>query len=161
MAIQADLNLMNCAAENIDLISDIQQRCNTLYQRIDELHHNTKTGQLFLRECCIQNLINTVVQPYRQKELGIAIFLQFPPAPITGFVDETYMIQAIDNIIRNSVDAMTVRPVDKRQLTITLTTTKDWISLQISDTGIGISPENMKNIFTLFIPPIPILSIGA
>lgn len=150
LAIQADLNLMNCHVENNELVSDIQQRCNILYQRIDELHHNTKTGQLCLRECSIQNLISTAVQPYRQKELGITISPNFPSTEIMGFIDETYMIQAIDNIIRNSADAMMVRPIDKRNLTITLNTSKDWISLQISDTGIGISPENMKNIFTPF-----------
>lgn len=150
LAIQADLNLMNCTTKNNELISDIQKRCSILYQRIDELHHNTKTGQLHLRECCIQNLISTAVQSYQQKELGITITLKFPPIPIIGIVDETYMIQAIDNIIRNSVDAMMIHPMDKRHLTISLTTTKDWVSLQISDTGIGISPENMKNIFMPF-----------
>ena len=150
LAIQADLNLMVYSAQNAELTADIQQRCNTLYQRIDELHHNTKTGQLHLRECCMQNLIQEAVQPYKQKELAIHVSLKLPSEPIIGLADETYMIQALDNIIRNSVDAMETCPENKRMLTIVLNTSKDWISLQIKDTGIGISPENMKNIFTPF-----------
>ena len=155
LAIQADLNLMSDDTDNTNLVFDIHQRCDILYKRIDELHHNTRTGQLHLKECCIQSLINTAVQPYRQKELGIQICLEFPQAPITGFIDETYMLQAIDNIIRNSADAMMTCPLDNRHLRITLSTNKDWISLQISDTGVGISPENLKNIFTPFYSSYP------
>lgn len=150
LAIQADLELLSISDENISLMEDLKQRCNTLYSRIDELHHNTRNGELHLKEYCIQNLIHTAVTPYRQKESEIHITLDFPSAPVMGFIDETYMIQALDNLICNAIDAVLKSPVNHRCLTIALSTSRDWITIQITDTGIGISSENMKNIFSPF-----------
>lgn len=39
---------------------------------------------------------------------------------------------------------------DRQQLILTLTTANDWIKITIHDSGVGISPENLKNVFMPF-----------
>ena len=60
------------------------------------------------------------------------------------------MEQALHNIIKNSIDAMEDTPAEKKELTVTLGSSRQWIAVDIKDTGKGISKENLENIFLPF-----------
>lgn len=61
-------------------------------------------------------------------------------------VDQDQMMQVLTNLEKNAVEAMP----DGGSLKITLEDTKDEIIISISDSGTGISKENMEHIFTPF-----------
>ena len=67
-----------------------------------------------------------------------------------AMVDPVYMEQALHNIIKNSIDAMEDTPAEKKELTVTLGSSRQWIAVDIKDTGKGISKENLENIFLPF-----------
>ena len=81
---------------------------------------------------------------------SVNVRLNLPPQPILAMVDPVYMEQALHNIIKNSIDAMEDTPAEKKELTVTLGSSRQWIAVDIKDTGKGISKENLENIFLPF-----------
>ncbi len=72
-------------------------------------------------------------------------------------VSEAYMIfdgyqlsDVFDNIIQNSVDAITTAKRENGVITIEVDMEVDWIMVNIVDNGCGISKNEMKNIFKPF-----------
>ena len=55
-----------------------------------------------------------------------------------------------------SVDAMSGLPSERKNLTFTLRSLDQWIALSISDTGLGIRPQNLSHIFEPFFTSHPI-----
>lgn len=153
LAIEAEIEMLPVAPENRSARNALQQRCNTLYQRIDDLHRNTKTGELRLKKCIMQDILHQALMPYQKNQdipPALQIIENYPSESIIGFVDKYYMLQALDNIFRNATDAMADLSEDRQQLILTLTTANDWIKITIHDSGVGISPENLKNVFMPF-----------
>jgi two-component system, sporulation sensor kinase B len=62
--------------------------------------------------------------------------------------DETYICEAINNIIKNSIEAM--EQTSEKRIKINITETKRNIILTISDNGKGILKENLPYIFNPF-----------
>jgi signal transduction histidine kinase len=61
-------------------------------------------------------------------------------------IDTDQMMQVLTNLEKNAVEAMP----EGGKITIVLNGNDDEIKIDVSDTGIGISPENMDKIFTPF-----------
>jgi two-component system sensor histidine kinase AtoS len=73
--------------------------------------------------------------------------------------DVSQLVKAFNNIIRNAIQAMpsggkliikALYQKDIIESTPKLAATNGWITLTFQDTGVGISPENVKNIFNPF-----------
>jgi len=150
LALQAQIEMLSSTEKDRIVLDDLKKRCNLLYTRIDELHHNTRTGELHMEECSIQDIINNALAPYYNQSSKHELITYMPQSPVTACVDPHYMIEAIDNILQNAVEAMDTPEVNIKQLSVCLKTLNDWIIIEISDTGIGISSKNLNNIFTPF-----------
>lgn len=84
---------------------------------------------------------------FEAKSKGIDIITIFPKKDIYIFGNETDFKIAIINIVLNAIKAMS----DKGRLTIKLKFShQNGISISFTDTGSGISPEALPNIFTPF-----------
>ena len=68
LAIEAEIEMLPVAPENRSARNALQQRCNTLYQRIDDLHRNTKTGELRLKKCIMQDILHQALMPYQKNQ---------------------------------------------------------------------------------------------
>lgn len=62
------------------------------------------------------------------------------------FIDSDQMMQVLTNLEKNAIEAMP----QGGELTVKLRDKKDEVSITISDTGTGISQENMEKVFTPF-----------
>lgn len=77
-----------------------------------------------------------------------ALLIETPQdAPVLGDIDVEYFRMALSNLIDN---ASKYTPADG-EIKITLSQSKKCASIAIADTGIGISDEDMKKLFTKFI----------
>lgn len=154
LAIQSEVETLslNTDAENEvkETADNILNRCQTLYGRIDEIHRSTKTSELNLKQYSLQTLIDDTLSIFSHELESVNVHLNVPPQPILAMVDPVYMEQALHNIIKNSIDAMEETPVGKRELTVTLSSSMQWIAIDIKDTGKGISKENLESIFLPF-----------
>jgi signal transduction histidine kinase len=77
---------------------------------------------------------------------GIETKLELDPSPVAGMLDEPSIRAATLNLVLNAVQAMSKGGL----LTISTGTTGDKLWMEIKDTGVGISPTQVKEIFEPF-----------
>jgi len=74
------------------------------------------------------------------------------PFAVVLYVDKHQVLQVLVNLISNAKHAMNKISDRPRVLTVRIMEfeekDKEWVKLEVSDTGVGISPENMTRIFT-------------
>lgn len=153
LSIQSEV-IMLSEAKNLQAVQntreDILKRCDTLYNRIDEIHRSTKTSELNLISYSIQKLLKSTLKTFAFNLADFQMSLNMPSQNIRALIDPVYMEQALHNIIRNALDAMEDTPKESKALIIDLTTVNNWIQIRITDTGKAISPENLDKIFLPF-----------
>ncbi len=98
----------------------------------------------------VKELVETVVllTGHQAKLAEISTEINLPPSPFTAWGDFGLLQQCLLNLLFNAIDAMP----DGGALTITggIVTDADRIWLTVSDTGIGIDPQNVSRIFEPF-----------
>jgi DNA-binding LacI/PurR family transcriptional regulator/signal transduction histidine kinase len=70
-------------------------------------------------------------------------YLSYPKA----VVQRTKLLYILMNLFNNARDAMMNTPPDQKKLVLTLDEDEELVHLQVSDSGQGIAPEIVKNIF--------------
>jgi len=75
------------------------------------------------------------------KQKGLSLTSTLAPVSYTG--DRAQLVNAIKNLIDNSI-----KYTQKGTVSVSLAQTEGTIRLEVIDTGIGITPEDMKNLFT-------------
>lgn len=66
---------------------------------------------------------------------------------IKALANRTKLFHVITNIVKNAVEAMESTPVEYRKLSIDVTAESDKVFLRISDSGNGIAPGHLEDIF--------------
>jgi signal transduction histidine kinase len=74
----------------------------------------------------------------------IAVNVQAPAGATRANVDAVMIMRVFTNLITNAIQAMP----NGGSLTITLSLKDKWLSIEFSDTGVGMSPETMRKLFT-------------
>ena len=114
-------------------------------ERLLKLTRNSYTSSTQID--CIAGISDILsLMDFEAKSKGIDIIFQHPKKPIFINGNETDFKIAIINIIQNAIKAMP----DKGTLKITIKTSSDNISINFSDTGIGISKDSLPSIFNPF-----------
>ncbi len=84
------------------------------------------------------------------KDQGVRVQYQFDPAANLVLADKVQIQQVLLNLLRNAIEAMETS--QKRELVIsTAADSEDMISISVADTGGGIAPEIMSQLFEPFI----------
>ncbi len=126
-------------------IIDESNRCRSIIHKLLGFARRTAST---IRDCDLNQLVATTVELVR-KELSlenIEIVLDLSPELEPIQTDGEKIKQVLLNLIRNAADAI---GKDGR-ITILTTRSATEISFIVSDTGSGISEENLKNIFLPF-----------
>ncbi len=156
LAIQAEIRLLDVPEENRGDLAHINERCQNLYQRLDVIHRSTKASTLTLENADLEALLHRIVSRMSAEltdfHVSVNVVDNVPPA----FLDADYFEQAIHNLVTNAVDAMSDLPPERKNLIFTLRSLEPWIALSISDTGLGIRPQNLSHIFEPFFTSHPI-----
>jgi two-component system, LuxR family, sensor kinase FixL len=88
------------------------------------------------------------------KDQRIRVRFQFDPTIDLVLVDKIQIQQVVLNLIRNAVEAMAAS--DVRELTIsTAAEDDDMVAVDVADTGSGIAPERMSQLFQPFLTEKP------
>jgi signal transduction histidine kinase len=79
---------------------------------------------------------------------SVEVILDLPDNLPRVYVDSRQMIQVLGNLTVNACQAMlTAGAKDGGQLTLSTRAQDDMMMITVQDTGVGISPENMKKLF--------------
>lgn len=108
---------------------------------------NIKTGKVTMdmKPFDFKTLIDTIVGNLKPNAdaKGVALTLTEPSEPVMLTGDQTQLENAIKNLVDN-----TIKYTPQGSITITLTKDDRLIRFKTEDTGVGITPEDMKHLFT-------------
>jgi signal transduction histidine kinase len=92
----------------------------------------------------VRHAVETLQSDFVAKRLMLAVNL--PSSPLFAFADETRIAQILINLLTN---ALKYTPIDGT-VTVDLHKEDDSAFLSVRDTGIGIQPEALPQLFTMF-----------
>ncbi|MCD4771815.1 MAG: 4Fe-4S binding protein [Bacteroidales bacterium] len=128
--------------EDLELIVEQAERCKGI---VGGLLNFARKNQVKPSEANIENFtkhsIDSIIKP---NNISISFSSEMND-PIAMF-DKDQLMQVLTNLEKNAVEAMP----NGGELKIFITDTDDEIEINVSDTGTGISKENMDKLFTPF-----------
>jgi iron only hydrogenase large subunit-like protein/nitrogen-specific signal transduction histidine kinase len=135
--------------EDLSLIVEQAERCKTIVGGLLNFARKTRLKKEQVDfEAFVKGSFKSII---RNDNINLQFKSQLR-SKITIDIDKEQMLQALTNLEKNAVEAMP----DGGVLSIELSETTRQVVLEISDTGCGISPQNMEKIFTPFFTTKPI-----
>lgn len=108
---------------------------------------NIKSGKVEYRKepFDLKALIDEIAHDLRMnaEAKGISLFVDTGTAPITYTGDRGQLINALKNMIDNAI-----KYTPQGEVRVTLAQEGTTIRFEVADTGVGITPEDMQNLFT-------------
>jgi len=132
------------AQESVSIVLKEVERLDAI---VRELLMFAKPRQLYRTPCNLLELSDRVLRMIQTQyeEAGIVVNRSYQPVP-TLRVDVAQIEQVLMNLYLNAVQAMP----DGGVLSISCQEIPDWIEIIVSDTGVGISPDQLEHIFQPF-----------
>jgi signal transduction histidine kinase len=134
---------------SLDAIIRNAQRLNNLVANL--LHYSRIQGrrETVRRAVDLAELCEASVDllGIRAKQAGVGLrFLAPPPEPVVVFGDPEELARVIDNMVDNAVK---YTPEDG-SVTVAMTVDEDQVSVEVTDTGLGISLTDQGHVFSAF-----------
>lgn len=132
---------------DLELILEEANRCKNI---VSNLLNFARQGKLNLREFDIKKSLTDVIKPFKVSPSyrNIDFVLNAGSNDCTIVADEDQLKQVFINIIKNACDAMSES--EEKILRINLNCADKEVTIEFSDTGIGIPKENQSKVFTPF-----------
>ncbi|MCE1195255.1 ATP-binding protein [bacterium] len=136
-------------AEAADIIDDEILRLSTLADRIREF---LKPGPALRKPLELKSFLVAFCERYRDLgESGIELSRELPPGDSAWIVaDEEKLFGALDNIVRNAIEAAGARPPGQRRVMLRLERRDGSWAITVMDSGPGVDPESERRIFDPF-----------
>ena len=130
------------------LVDKIVNTINHLIARVEQILGFARPLSLTPRSGNLNKIINEVLELLRPQLVAnkIELHLSLSEEAAAGMIDETSMRGSLMNIIVNAIEAMP----QGGHLSVTSERKNDMLSLEIVDTGPGISEDDAKKIFEPF-----------
>ncbi|HJS92447.1 MAG TPA: ATP-binding protein [Steroidobacteraceae bacterium] len=138
------------ARTSVDMI---QRQAAHLTRLVDDLLDigRITQGRIHLKRCSLElgsviaQAIETVEPLLRQKQHQVSIVSSYQPLYVNG--DFARLVQCVVNLLTNAA-----KYTDQEgQIRIVTRAESSWAVIEISDTGVGIAPELLPEIFDLFV----------
>lgn len=133
-----DPKMVEIIIEEVDRLADITS----------EILEYSRISKLNIKECDVNNIIQQSLNHLEGKlaASGIKTEQNFSQKDLIIKVDPEKLKQVILNVIDNAIDAMN----EGGKLKIKTSRQKEYVVLEISDTGEGIDKNDLDNLFNLF-----------
>ncbi len=143
-AIFADEGSRLEAQESVSIVLKEVERLDAI---VRDLLLFAKPRQLYRTPCNLLELSDRVLRMMQMQyeEAGIVVHRNYQPVPAVR-VDVAQIEQVLFNLYLNAVQAMP----DGGVLSISCQEIADWLELIVSDSGVGISPDQLEHIFQPF-----------
>src|SRR5215213_8748842 len=130
------------------LVDKIVDTINHLINRVEQILDFARPVSLKLRSGDLKRTVDHVLELLRPQLTAnkVEVHLSTGPDAAAAMFDESSMRGALMNLILNAIEAMR----DGGTLTIAIDRTAETLRLEITDTGRGISDEDVKQIFEPF-----------
>ncbi len=149
LAILRSVSLDATAAKMTGLI---ERQVRQLVRLVDDLLDVSRitTGKLVLRKTVVDLIesVHSAVDAARplMVEKRHEIVLELPPEPVLVEGDQVRLVQVVSNLLNNA--GKYTEPGGR--INVTLLAGEGWAQLKIADSGIGIAPDMLGEIFEMF-----------
>jgi signal transduction histidine kinase len=133
-------------AQAIDQLADQAERAAELVRRMRQL---AGRGAPCWSVNAVQELVQGAVHMLAAdlEQARVSLKLHIPGALPNIKIDRIQIEQVLVNLIRNSIEAMSDTPMDRRVLTVTAAAQDAEVVLRVADTGRGLAPEITERLF--------------
>jgi signal transduction histidine kinase len=122
----------------------VREEMSRIDQVIEALMRFMRPGLLKIERVAANDLVSEVAKSVNEPLVQVRCELDPAAAFVKG--DRAVLMEALRNIVQNAIDAMSAGG----SLTLTTGLVDGFVELSISDTGQGIAPEHLDNIFQLY-----------
>ncbi|HVA39659.1 MAG TPA: ATP-binding protein, partial [Candidatus Binataceae bacterium] len=147
-AITLELELLSQDARDSKPVEDhvhaVREEMNRIDLVIEALMRFMRPGQLKIEQVAANDLVREVARGVNEPLIEVRCDLD--PANAFLNADRAVLMEALLNIVRNAIDAMP----EGGRLTLTSALAGGFVELSIADTGQGIAPEHLEDIFQLY-----------
>jgi signal transduction histidine kinase len=147
-AITLELELLSQDARQARPVEDrvhaVREEMSRIDLVIEALMRFMRPGQLKIERVAVNDLIREVANSVNDPLIEVRCDLD--PAAALVKADRAVLMEALRNIVQNAIDAMPKGGA----LTMASGLVDGFVELSISDTGQGIAPEHLDNIFQLY-----------
>jgi signal transduction histidine kinase len=127
-----------------DRVHAVREEMSRIDLVIEALLRFMRPGQLKIERVAVNDLIREVAKGVNDPLIEVRCDLD--PAAALVKADRAVLMEALRNIVQNAIDAMPKGGA----LTMASALVDGFVELAISDTGQGIAPEHLDNIFQLY-----------
>jgi two-component system NtrC family sensor kinase len=138
---------------DLEMIMSEATRCKTI---VNDLLNFSRQNQVLAQATDLNAILQEMAEEARKQDMyrDIDLVEDLSPDLPTIQADPLQIRQVFLNLMSNAAEAM------REGGRLTLRTKKGpgegWVTVEVADTGVGISPENMKKLFTPFFTTKPI-----
>jgi signal transduction histidine kinase len=147
-AITLELELLSQDAREARPVEDrvhaVREEMSRIDLVIEALMRFMRPGQLKIERVAVNDLMREVANGVNDPLIEVRCDLD--PAAALVKADRAVLMEALRNIVQNAIDAMPKGGA----LTMASALVDGFVELSISDTGQGIAPEHLDNIFQLY-----------
>ncbi len=147
-AITLELELLSQDARESKPVEDhvhaVREEMSRIDLVIEALMRFMRPGQLKIERVAANDLVSEVARSVSDPLIEVRCDLD--PAAAFLKADRAVLMEALRNIVQNAIDAMP----EGGRLMFTSLLADGFVELSISDTGQGIAPEHLENIFQLY-----------
>lgn len=135
------------AGEILDSANNIIRICHESINSINALYSKFKVNKLDFKPTPISVPMEKALSSIKTVSSQIKIVTEYSNAIPVCFLDEKHMTEVVINLINNSIESM-----DNKQgvIKVGVEREENWGVISVSDTGCGITPENIKRVFDPF-----------
>jgi len=147
-AITLELELLSQDARESRPVEDhvhaVREEMSRIDLVIEALMRFMRPGQLKIERVAANDLLSEVAKSVHDPLIEVSCELD----PAAAFIkaDRAILMEALRNIVQNAVDAMPKGGT----LTMTSALVNGYVELSVADTGEGIAPEHLEDIFQLY-----------
>jgi PAS domain S-box-containing protein len=142
---------VNDKEEFLELVKTMKQEVNRVSEIINQFLKFARPAKVFKQAVNMQEFIYDVYKPFESLAIEKRIKFTYHCEEFEAGIDSIQMKQALDNLLHNAFDA-----VDKEdEVKIESYSVDNYLIIKISDTGKGISEEQMSKIFNLYFTTKP------
>ncbi len=133
----------------LNLVSMLKKNNENLLHMIEGLldayHYEEGARSLYFDEVDVRTLVSTCVEeltPLAEQQ-GLTLSAQFPRKNVIAEADRTALRRVLTNLLDNAIKFTPVGGT----ITVTVTSSDSEVVLDVTDTGVGVPPEDLKVLF--------------